>query len=88
MKVEVVIAWPRRFQSVSVKLIDGACLGDAVAAAALGGTDEVIGYAIHGQRAALADQLQEGDRVELLRGLQADPKDARRKRAASTRKIP
>ena len=47
-----------------------------------------MGYAIHGQRAELTDQLHDGDRVELLRGLLADPKDARRKRAAGAGKSP
>ena len=86
MKVEVMIGWPRRHQSVVVQLAEAASVGDAVAAAGFAGTDDVIGYAIHGQRAALGDVLRDGDRVELLRGMQADPKDARRTRAANTKK--
>ncbi len=86
MKVEVVIGWPRRHQSAWVELVEAASVGDAVAAAGFVGTNDVIGYAIHGQRAALGDALRDGDRVEVLRGLQVDPKDARRMRAANTKK--
>ncbi|MEJ7746551.1 MAG: RnfH family protein [Luteimonas sp.] len=85
MKVEVVIGWPRRHTLAALDMEAGACVGDAIAAAGFNGADDVIGYAIHGQRAQLADALCDGDRVELLRGLQADPKDARRRRAASTK---
>ncbi len=86
MRVEVVIGWPRRYRAVVLELDEGACVQDAIAAAGMEGSDDVIGYAIHGQRAALGDVLQQGDRVELLRGLQADPKDARRRRAAKAGK--
>jgi putative ubiquitin-RnfH superfamily antitoxin RatB of RatAB toxin-antitoxin module len=44
--------------------------------------EATLDYAIFGQRAGLATPLREGDRVELLRPLRADPKDARRARAA------
>ncbi len=86
MKVEVVIGWPRRSTEVALELDVGARVQDAIAAAGLDDVDDVIAYAIHGQRAALADALHEGDRIELLRGLQADPKEARRRRAAKTGK--
>lgn len=89
MKVEVVIGWPRRYRSVLLELEEGACVGDAIAAAGFDSADgamiDVIGYAIHGQRAALCDRLGDGDRVELLRGLQVDPKEARRRRAADAK---
>lgn len=81
MKVEVVLAWPRRAESVAVDLPAGACVADAVAAAGWSGIDGINGYALFGQRVQADALLSEGDRVELLRPLQADPKDARRKRA-------
>lgn len=87
MQVEVVIGWPRRYRAVALELQAGARVRDAIVAAALKGADDVIGYAIHGRRATLADVLNEGDRVELLRALQADPMDARRRRASSSKKI-
>lgn len=86
MKVEVVIGWPRRYQAVALELDDGSRVQDAIAAAGLEGAEDVVGYAIHGQSAMLVDALHDGDRVELLRGLEADPKDARRRRAAKTGK--
>ena len=42
----------------------------------------IDGLALHGVRAAPGDALRDGDRIELLRPLVADPKDARRRRAA------
>lgn len=86
IRVEVVMGWPRRFRSVLLELGDGASVQDAIAAAGLDAMGDVVGYAIHGLRAELRDQVRDGDRIELLRGLQADPKDARRKRAASSPK--
>ena len=80
----MVLAWPRRFDAVEVELPEGATLADALAASGLGAPD-VVAYAIHGVRAEPAQVLREGDRVELLRPLQADPKDARRRRAADRR---
>lgn len=87
MQVEVVIGWPRRYHAITLELDAGACVRDAVAAAGLEHTDAVVGYAIHGQHAALDDMLRDGDRIEVLRGLQADPKDARRRRAATVKKL-
>lgn len=81
MKVDVVLAWPRRAESVTVDLPAGACVADAVAAAGWNEVAAVTGYAVFGQLAGTGTVLNEGDRVELLRPLQADPKEARRQRA-------
>lgn len=78
-------AWPRRFESVRLRLPDGARLGDAVDAAGWAADAEVVAYAVFGQRADRGTPLRDGDRVELLRPLVADPKDARRRRAAARR---
>ncbi|MGO4781918.1 RnfH family protein, partial [Lysobacter sp. 2RAB21] len=43
---------------------------------------QITGYAVFGVKAAADTRLRDGDRVELLRALQIDPKDARRRRAA------
>ena len=85
MKVEVVMAWPRRFDSVALDLAEGATLADAVAAAGFADIEDVNGYAIFGVNADGSTPLREGDRVELLRPLQIDPKDARRRRASKPR---
>lgn len=81
MKVEVVLAWPRRAQSVTVELAVGACVADAVAATGWNDIAAINGYAVFGERARGDTVLSEGDRVELLRPLQIDPKEARRRRA-------
>ncbi|HEY5973095.1 MAG TPA: RnfH family protein [Pseudoxanthomonas sp.] len=82
MKVEVVMAWPRKSDSVTLDLAEGATLVDAVTAAGFAGIEGVNGYAIYGVNAEASTRLREGDRVELLRPLQIDPKDARRRRAS------
>lgn len=78
------MAWPRRFVAVPLALPDGATLGDAVAASGLA-LEGVAGYALHGVRAEADALLHDGDRVELLRPLVVDPKEARRRRAAKDR---
>jgi putative ubiquitin-RnfH superfamily antitoxin RatB of RatAB toxin-antitoxin module len=49
--------------------------------ARFGLVDAALGVAIFGQAAQRTTPLRSGDRVELLRPLEADPKDARRRRA-------
>lgn len=84
MKIEVVMAWPRRHEAVVVELPEGATLAQAVEQANLPVGDEVSGYAIFGVNADAGALLRDGDRVELLRALQVDPKEARRRRASKT----
>ena len=81
MRVEVLLALPRAHRAVALELADGATVGDAVAASGLP-LEGIDGYAVFGLRAAADAPLREGDRVELLRPLQLDPKEARRRRAA------
>ncbi|MGI8559989.1 MAG: RnfH family protein [Luteimonas sp.] len=80
MRIEVVRAWPRRHEAVVLALPAGATVADALAASgfALAGIE---GYAVFGERVDGRAALRDGDRVELLRPLQADPKEARRRRA-------
>lgn len=82
LRVQVIQGWPRRAEAVMLELPAGATVGDAVAASGLP-LDAISGYAIHGERAIAARPLRDGDRVELLRPLQVDPKEARRRRAAA-----
>ncbi|MEO8366936.1 MAG: RnfH family protein [Pseudoxanthomonas sp.] len=86
MKVEVVLAWPRRHQAVMLELPEHATLAQAVEKAGLAGMMEVTGYAIFGVNAEATTSLRDGDRVELLRALQMDPKDARRRRASKPKR--
>lgn len=80
MKIEVIRAWPRRFESLSLDLPEGATIAEALSAAQLP-QDDHVAVAVFGVRAEADAVLRDGDRIELLRPLQADPKDARRRRA-------
>ncbi len=79
-RVEVIRAWPRHHEAVILDLSDAATVADAVAASGLdlAGLD---GYALFGERVTANVMLCDGDRLELLRPLQIDPKEARRRRA-------
>ncbi len=81
IEVEVVLAWPQRVLSRRLQLEEGATVADAIAAAALDATAGCPAVAVHGVLARPQQVLQEGDRIELLRPLLADPKDNRRRRA-------
>ena len=88
IRVTVVRAWPRRFESVVLALPDAATVGDALTASGLGNVagdsdipDSVVECAVFGVRVGPDEGLQDGDRLELLRPLLIDPKEARRRRA-------
>ncbi|WP_202908982.1 RnfH family protein [Cognatilysobacter segetis] len=78
IRVEIIRAWPRRHESRWIELPDGATVDQALAACG----EEADAVAVFGERAAGERVLVDGDRVEILRPLIADPKDARRRRAA------
>lgn len=85
MHVVVAYAAPGVEAQIELTLAAGAVVADAVSASGfvdrLGLASSDLTYAIFGQRARLDTPLAEGDRVELLRPLSADPNDLRRKRA-------
>jgi putative ubiquitin-RnfH superfamily antitoxin RatB of RatAB toxin-antitoxin module len=54
---------------------------EAIALAGIEGSGQCPAVAVHGLLAKPDQVLREGDRVELLRPLLADPKDNRRRRA-------
>lgn len=91
MKIEVVRAWPGRFERVELELPEGALVGDAVRESGMAQGHDVDGgtrgVAVFGVVRSLQDPLHDGDRVELLRPLLIDPKQARRRRAKAA-KIP
>lgn len=64
-----------------LELPDAATVAEAVSLAGLQGDPDIVGYAVFGVRVTRETVLRDGDRLELLRALQADPKDARRRRA-------
>lgn len=80
IQVEVIRGWPRRHEAVSLVLPVNATVADALAGCgcSLAG---ISGYAVFGESATHATRLRDGDRLELLPPLQADPKEARRQRA-------
>lgn len=80
IRIEVIRAWPRRFETITLTLSDAATVADALAASGFT-LDGVAGCAVFGERISGGDGLRDGDRLELLRPLQMDPKDARRRRA-------
>lgn len=88
--VEVVYALPAGADAARVRLPSGATVGDAIRAAAMLERHpeidlKVFGTGIHGRLASLERVVQDGDRVEIYRPLQIDPKEARRRRAARQR---
>jgi putative ubiquitin-RnfH superfamily antitoxin RatB of RatAB toxin-antitoxin module len=83
LRVDVIRAWPRRHESWSVQLPEDAVVADALSAAGLDGLlERDMALAIFGEIATPQTRLRDGDRIELLRPLQVDPKEARRRRAA------
>lgn len=82
LRVEVVRAWPRRHQSRRLALPVGATVAQALAAAGFDG-EPPAAVAVFGETVAADRPLADGDRVELLRPLLLDPKEARRRRAAA-----
>ncbi|WP_454260403.1 RnfH family protein [Pseudoxanthomonas mexicana] len=80
MRVEVIRAWPHRFESVGLDLPEGATVGDALAASGFADAGHPA-VAVHGVIATLDTLLNDNDRVEVLRPLLIDPKEARRLRA-------
>lgn len=81
INVELIRAWPQRHELRVVEIVDAASVGDALAVAGWALDAEFVGLAVFGQTATMATRLHDGDRIELLRGLQLDPKQARRLRA-------
>ena len=84
MRVTVVYAAPGIEALEPLDLPAGATVADAVVRSGLVERLALpaVSYAIHGQRARPETPLADGDRVEILRPLVADPKAARRARAA------
>jgi putative ubiquitin-RnfH superfamily antitoxin RatB of RatAB toxin-antitoxin module len=88
IQIEIVLARPHRTESLTLILAPGATVADALARAALtpefaGMGDSAAQVGIFGRIVNREQVLRQGDRVELYRPLAADPKTARRKRAAS-----
>lgn len=90
IRVEVVYALPQGQQLVALELAEGATVRAALEASGLLEGIAAAGLArlrfgIYGKLAGPERALRNGDRVEILRPLAADPKEARRRRARQRR---
>jgi uncharacterized protein len=90
IRVEVAFALPERQILRSVKLADGATVADAVEAAGLVAEFpeeqiDALPTGIWGKVVARNHAVKDGDRVEVYRPLDLDPRDMRRKLAAAGR---
>lgn len=92
-RVEVVYALPNWQWRFALDVREGATVRDAVEESGVLREFPQIdlardGVGIYGRRAALDDVLREGDRIDILRPLVADPKTTRRRRAQGARRRP
>lgn len=87
-RLHVTVAWITRDVQdiVPVNVEPGSTIGDAVHASRLVETYGLdvreLSCAVAGKRRRLDSPVREGERIDLLRPLLAEPKDARRRRAA------
>lgn len=93
LRIEVVYALRERQEVVTVELEEGSRALDALRASGLVRRHPAIPAAspllgIFGRRADPATPLKDGDRVEVYRPLNLDPKAARREKAAAKRRRP
>lgn len=81
IQVQLVRAWPQAHEVTTVELEVGARVEEALELAGWSLDGVFVGLAVFGQAANEQTLLHDGDRVELLRQLELDPKQARRLRA-------
>ena len=86
VRVSVVMALPDRQEVIELELAEGATLADALEAAKVaermpGWSAGQAAVGIWSRRRDPGTVLRDGDRVEVYRPLQADPKQMRRARA-------
>jgi putative ubiquitin-RnfH superfamily antitoxin RatB of RatAB toxin-antitoxin module len=89
LRVEVAYALPERAWRLHVSVPAGSSVEDALQAADMpahvqGLVVDPERLAIHGRLVGPGDRVHDGDRIEILRPLRVDPKQARRDRAART----
>jgi putative ubiquitin-RnfH superfamily antitoxin RatB of RatAB toxin-antitoxin module len=86
IRVEVVFALPERQKLMPVEIAAGATCADVISQSGIAdsfpGIDlATVPLAIWGSPVSHDREVRNGDRVELLRPLAIDPRDARRQRA-------
>lgn len=90
MRVEVVYALPLKQDVISLDVAAGATVGQALAASGMLARHPDIDLRVNrlgiwGRSTTPDALLREGDRVEIYRPLQVDPKEVRRRRATRKR---
>lgn len=90
IRISVVYALPEQQVQVALEVPAGTNVGEAVARCGLLQrfpqiAAQPLACAIYSRPVALGELLSEGDRIEILRPLQIDPKEARRRAAAQAR---
>lgn len=93
LRIEVVFARAQAQDLVAVELPSGATVREAVRRSGLFARDRTLDPAgfrlgIGGKQVALTRVLADGERVEILRPLAMDPKEARRRRVRRNRGAP
>ncbi|MDH4061149.1 MAG: RnfH family protein [Aquincola sp.] len=82
-------AAPRQIERVTLQLCEGATLAEALQASGVlqrhGLAADGLQCGIWGRQAPPSRALRDGDRVEVYRPLEVDPKEARRRRHAGQR---
>lgn len=86
MTVEVVYATPAKQVLIEMEVQAGCTVGEAIEQSGIrlafpGLTIDPAAIGIFSRKVSLEQPLKNGDRVELYRPLQADPKETRRRRA-------
>jgi putative ubiquitin-RnfH superfamily antitoxin RatB of RatAB toxin-antitoxin module len=84
LRIEVVHPLAGEQAIVRLELAAGATAGEAALASGL--PQHGLQYGIGGKLIAPETPLRDGDRLELLRPLAADPKEARRQRARKAKR--
>jgi hypothetical protein len=79
LRVAVVTAFPGKQSVVALELPEGATVQDALRKSGVAFDPRNVG--IFGERVSPDARLADGDRVEVYRPLEIDPKEARRRRA-------
>lgn len=81
LDIEVLLAWPDRVDRCRLSLPAGSTVAEAAEASGLLARVPGAGLAVFGKEVSPGQQLEAGDRVEILRPLLEDPKTRRRRRA-------
>ena len=93
MRIELAYADPDREILVGLEVRPGSTVHECVERSGLFRLvpemrDSEVAFAVFGRRAEPADPVAEGDRIEVLRPLEIDPKEARRLRARRADRAP